>query len=125
MSSSSLKNHVAGAAVNYCSIDGHGSSGSSSIDTQLERPQSRWAALKESFASEVDGQRVTPPLLGYLFMAGYIDVISFSAIFVWCGFQTGNFAQLGLAIARLWEGGVQIFRITDQQALCSHIALLP
>ena len=22
------------------------------------------------------------------------DVISFSAIFVWCGFQTGNFAQV-------------------------------
>ncbi|KAF7323663.1 hypothetical protein MKEN_00587100 [Mycena kentingensis (nom. inval.)] len=29
------------------------------------------------------------------------DAISFSAAFVWCGFQTGNFAQLALAVARI------------------------
>jgi len=64
-------------------------------------------------ASEVNSQDATPPLLGYLFMAGYMyvylsetsnhltktrrsDAISFHAIFVWCGFQTGNFAQVSV-----------------------------
>lgn len=79
---------------------------------------SLWSHLNE----EVDPRHTTAPLAAYAFMTGYIDVISFSAIFVWCGFQTGNFAQLALAIARLWEGGVQTFRLPDQQALCSLIA---
>ncbi|KAJ3509999.1 hypothetical protein NMY22_g16112 [Coprinellus aureogranulatus] len=77
-----------------------------------------WNHLKE----EVDPKETTAPLAAFAFMTGYIDVISFSAIFVWCGFQTGNFAQLGLAIARLWEGGIQNFRLPDQQALTSLIA---
>ncbi|RXW12437.1 hypothetical protein EST38_g13415 [Candolleomyces aberdarensis] len=71
------------------------------VDTQLARQQ--LAALKESFASEVDGQRVTPPLVGYLFMAGYMDTMFFSTIFVWCGFQTGSFTQVSLAIAQIIE----------------------
>ncbi|KAG6829101.1 hypothetical protein H0H93_014595, partial [Arthromyces matolae] len=54
------------------------------------------------------------------------DAISFSAIFVWCGFQTGNFAQLALALARLFEGPKGFrdltFHKADQQALCSLIS---
>ncbi|RXW13328.1 hypothetical protein EST38_g12522 [Candolleomyces aberdarensis] len=79
-------------------------------------------SLWQYLQADVDPKETIAPLAAFSFMTGYIDVISFSAIFVWCGFQTGNFAQLGLAIARLWEGGVQNFRIADQQALCSLIA---
>ncbi|KAF9475410.1 hypothetical protein BDN70DRAFT_814149, partial [Pholiota conissans] len=51
---------------------------------------------------------------------------SFSAIFVWCGFQTGNFAQLAIALCRLFEGHPgfrdSTFHKADQQALCSLIS---
>lgn len=61
----------------------------------------------------------------YLFI--FSDAVSFSAIFVWCGFQTGNFIQLALALARLFSvgpGGVvdRTFHIADQQALTSLIS---
>jgi len=61
-------------------------------------------------------------------MTGFIDAISFSAVFVWCGFQTGNFAQLALAIARLWEvapsgvGRDTSFHIADRQAITSLLS---
>lgn len=71
---------------------------------------SLWKYLME----DVDSSQTTAPLAAYCFMTGYMcvnsnipsstitntrvlslsDVISFSAIFVWCGFQTGNFAQV-------------------------------
>lgn len=83
---------------------------------------SAWTYLNE----DVDPDQSTGPLAAFCFMTGYIDVISFSAIFVWCGFQTGNFVQLALAIARLWEGPLHHrdnkFHRPDQQALCSLIA---
>ena len=63
--------------------------------------------------SDVDPAQSTGPLAAFCFMTGYMyvvslsiqavthplcstsrDVISFSSIFVWCGFQTGNFAQV-------------------------------
>ncbi|KAF5383000.1 hypothetical protein D9615_004846 [Tricholomella constricta] len=76
--------------------------------------------------SDVDPAQCTGPLAAFCFMTGYIDVISFSAIFVWCGFQTGNWVQLSLAIARLFEGPKGFrdttFHRPDQQALCSLIA---
>lgn len=48
-------------------------------------------------------------------------------MFVWCGFQTGNFVQLSLALARLFSvgpGGAidQTFHRADQQALTSLLA---
>ncbi|KAJ7204590.1 hypothetical protein C8J57DRAFT_1441484 [Mycena rebaudengoi] len=60
--------------------------------------------------------------------AGVEDAISFTAIFVWCGFQTGNFAQLALAIARLWEiapsgsGHDTHFHIADKKAITSLLS---
>lgn len=73
--------------------------------------------------SEVDPERSTLPLAAYCFMTGYIDTISFSAIFVWCGFQTGNSVQLALALARLFQGPPETrdstFHLADQQALTS------
>ncbi|KAF8908601.1 hypothetical protein CPB84DRAFT_1767049 [Gymnopilus junonius] len=76
--------------------------------------------------ADVDPAKSTAPLAMYCFMTGYIDAISFSAIFVWCGFQTGNFAQLALALGRLFQGppGARdlTFHKADQQALCSLLA---
>ncbi|KAJ7098270.1 hypothetical protein C8R44DRAFT_811194 [Mycena epipterygia] len=78
--------------------------------------------------TEVDPAQATGPLAGFCFMTGFIDAISFTAIFVWCGFQTGNFAQLALALARLWEiapsgsGHDSSFHIADRQALTSLLS---
>jgi hypothetical protein len=64
--------------------------------------------------ADVDPAQSTGPLTAFCFMTGYMcvhfqssypklpptplpkirDAISFSAIFVWCGFQTGNFIQV-------------------------------
>ncbi|KAG2003253.1 hypothetical protein CC2G_003871 [Coprinopsis cinerea AmutBmut pab1-1] len=87
----------------------------------LQQEESTWM---QYLMTDVDPKESTGPLAAFCFMTGYIDIISFSAIFVWCGFQTGNFAQLGIAIARLWEGtpGSTHFHRADQQALCSLIA---
>jgi hypothetical protein len=75
--------------------------------------------------SEVDPVQATFPLASYCFMTGFIDAVTFSAIFVWCGFQTGNFIQLGLALARLFDGPRgkrdHTFHRADQQALTSLV----
>ncbi|KAK0449698.1 uncharacterized protein EV420DRAFT_1275013 [Desarmillaria tabescens] len=87
-------------------------------------PSTFWTHLNE----EVDPSQSVGPLAAFCFMTGYIDVISFSAIFVWCGFQTGNFAQLAIALARLFEtrpegsGHDTSFHMPDKQALTSLIA---
>lgn len=84
------------------------------------------ASVWQYLNADVDPKESTGPLAAFAFMTGYIDVVSFSAIFVWCGFQTGNFAQLALALARLFEGSGasrdNTFHKADQQALCSLIA---
>ncbi|KAF7291970.1 Aldedh domain-containing protein [Mycena indigotica] len=82
-------------------------------------------SLWQHLNTDVDPAECTGPLAAFCFMTGFIDCISFSAIFVWCGFQTGNFAQLALALARLWEpsptgsGHNTEFHIADRQALTS------
>lgn len=135
-STSSLKKN-GGDIVSYSAVN-NGSSSSSMEDRTLERVggDSWCTRTKISLSSEVDGQQASIPLMGYLFMAGYIDAISFSAIFVWCGFQTGNFAQISLAIARLIEStfltpktGVFINTLltlpkSDQASICSLTAFL-
>ncbi|KIY48453.1 hypothetical protein FISHEDRAFT_43352 [Fistulina hepatica ATCC 64428] len=77
-----------------------------------------WQYLGE----EVDPLQSTAPLGAFSFMTGFLDAMSFTAVYVWCGFQTGNFIQLALAIARLWEGTGTTFRIADQQALASLLS---
>lgn len=75
------------------------------------------------FKGEVDPEQSTGPLIGYCFMTGFIDSVSFSAAYVWCGFQTGNGTQLAMAIARLFQGlpGQRdlTFHNPDQLALTS------
>ncbi|KAM5534719.1 hypothetical protein V8D89_011583 [Ganoderma adspersum] len=78
--------------------------------------------------SDVDPQQSTMPLAAFCFMTGFIDSISFTAIFVWCGFQTGNSVQLALALARLFSGPPgqrdTSFHIADQQALTSVLTFI-
>ncbi|TFK52468.1 hypothetical protein OE88DRAFT_1712059 [Heliocybe sulcata] len=59
----------------------------------------------------------------YCFMTGFIDAISFKAIYVWCGFQTGNAVQLALAIARPFQGD-HTFYTPDRQALTSLLTFI-
>ncbi|KAJ7928146.1 hypothetical protein B0H13DRAFT_1969591, partial [Mycena leptocephala] len=75
---------------------------------------------RDFLRSEVDPDHATGPLAVFCFMTGFIDAISFTAIFVWCGFQTGNFAQLALAFAR--NTSHIVLSISDQQALVSLVA---
>jgi len=90
--------------------------------------ESRLSAFKAHLLGDVDPAQSTIPLSAYCFMTGYIDSISFSAVFVWCAFQTGNSVQLALALARLFEGAPGTrethFRKPDQQALCSLLTFL-
>ncbi|KAI0795617.1 hypothetical protein C8Q75DRAFT_711714 [Abortiporus biennis] len=78
---------------------------------------------KGHLLQEVDPKRATLPLAAYCFMTGFIDSVSFTAVFIWCGFQTGNSVQLALALARLFSGPPgqrdTTFHLPDQQALTS------
>ncbi|KAG2064129.1 hypothetical protein BDR04DRAFT_1110563 [Suillus decipiens] len=81
--------------------------------------------LKNHVFEEVDGEQSSAPLSAYCFMTGLIDSVSFSAIFVWCAFQTGNGVQLALALARLFNGQHDYsFHIADRQALCSILTFI-
>ncbi|KAI0777491.1 hypothetical protein BD413DRAFT_466868 [Trametes elegans] len=78
--------------------------------------------------TDVDPAQSTFPLAAYCFMTGFIDSVSFTAIFVWCGFQTGNSVQLALALARLFSGPPgqrdTSFHLADQQALTSVLTFI-
>lgn len=84
--------------------------------------------FKAHLMGSVDPEASTIPLSLYCFMTGFIDSITFSAIFVWCGFQTGNTVQLSLALARLFQGPPgqrdTTFHVADQQALTSITTFL-
>ncbi|KAI5997259.1 hypothetical protein F5J12DRAFT_851833, partial [Pisolithus orientalis] len=73
----------------------------------------------------VDSSRATAPLTASCFMTGFVDVVSFSAIFVWCAFQTGNSLQLALALARFFNSSHNYsFYLSDRQALCSTLSFI-
>ncbi|KAF8217739.1 hypothetical protein K438DRAFT_1795562 [Mycena galopus ATCC 62051] len=97
-------------------------------DAELAMEKSSRPTFWQHLNTEVDPAQATGPLAAFCFMTGFIDAISFTAIFVWCGFQTGNFAQLALAIARLWEiapsgvGHDTSFHIADRQAITSLLS---
>lgn len=62
-------------------------------------------------------------MLATMLTTGCSDAISFSAIFVWCGFQTGNFAQVRVypsrsCAGRRW-GPAFSGRLCAGQGLCS------
>lgn len=81
--------------------------------------------LKKYLFAEVDEEQCAAPLSVYCFMTGFIDSVTFSAIFVWCAFQTGNSIQLALALARLFNREHDhSFHIADRQALCSVLTFI-
>ncbi|KAJ3212375.1 hypothetical protein HDU83_001847 [Entophlyctis luteolus] len=75
--------------------------------------------------SEVKADQCFVPMLLACFMTGFTSVASFSACYIWCGFQTGNLAQLGLAVARTFQADEShAFLLPDRQALTSLGAFL-
>ncbi|WWC92918.1 uncharacterized protein L201_007881 [Kwoniella dendrophila CBS 6074] len=76
--------------------------------------------------SEIEcGSSITYPSLYMCFLTGLTSAPSFASCFIWCGFQTGNSAQLGLALARIFTPDHQKtfgFHIMDQQALISLLS---
>ncbi|KAF8553222.1 hypothetical protein OG21DRAFT_1477427 [Imleria badia] len=92
----------------------------SESDTYAARP-----LVRSFFMEEIDTAQAVAPLSAYCFMTGFIDAVTFSAIFIWCAFQTGNSIQLALALARLFNGQHDYsFHIADQQALCSVLCFI-
>ncbi|KAJ3485293.1 hypothetical protein NLI96_g5072 [Meripilus lineatus] len=83
---------------------------------------------KAHIMKDVDPERATLPMAAYCFMTGFIDSVSFTAVFIWCGFQTGNSVQLALALARLFSGPPgqrdTAFHLPDALALGSIITFL-
>ncbi|KAF8579645.1 hypothetical protein K439DRAFT_1637732 [Ramaria rubella] len=60
-------------------------------------------------------------------MTGFVDSVTFTAVSVWCGFQTGNTIELALALARLFaisEVPGPSFRLVDRQSLTSILTFL-
>ncbi|WWC65959.1 uncharacterized protein I303_108581 [Kwoniella dejecticola CBS 10117] len=75
--------------------------------------------------AEVGSKAFTYPSIYMCFLTGLTASPSFAACFIWCGFQTGNAAQLGLALARLFTPDHQRtfgFQKMDQQALVSLLS---
>ncbi|KAJ6527800.1 hypothetical protein B0H19DRAFT_1195840 [Mycena capillaripes] len=97
-------------------------------DTELAMEKPSRPTFWQHLNTDVDPAQSTGPLAAFCFMSGFMDAISFSAISVWCGFQTGNSVQLFIAIARLWEpnssgvGRNTAFHIADRQAITSLLS---
>ncbi|KAL0253825.1 hypothetical protein I308_101203 [Cryptococcus tetragattii IND107] len=82
--------------------------------------------VKSYFTTEIDAPNSTNLISIYAcFLTGFTSAPSFTACYVWCGFQTGNVAQLGVAIARCFAPGSERtfgFQKPDQQALTSLLS---
>ncbi|OSD07841.1 hypothetical protein PYCCODRAFT_1401846 [Trametes coccinea BRFM310] len=98
------------------------------VDTAQLWTSPRTVFSRRHWMTDVDPIHSTFPLAAYCFMTGFIDSVSFTAVFVWCGFQTGNSVQLALALARLFSGPPgqrdTSFHIADQQALTSVLTFI-
>ncbi|WWC67328.1 uncharacterized protein I206_101236 [Kwoniella pini CBS 10737] len=83
-------------------------------------------SIKERFQALIDAPGSTNLISIYAcFLTGLTSSPSFTACYIWCGFQTGNVAQLGLAIARTFSPiGERTygFQKADQQALTSLLS---
>ncbi|KAJ6521598.1 hypothetical protein B0H19DRAFT_1203794 [Mycena capillaripes] len=87
-------------------------------DTELAMEKPSRPTFWQHLNTDVDPAQSTGPLAAFCFMSGFMDAISFSAISVWCGFQTGNSVQLFIAIARRNTA----FHIADRQAITSLLS---
>ncbi|ODN73717.1 hypothetical protein L202_07257 [Cryptococcus amylolentus CBS 6039] len=101
-------------------------SSSQTLTSPPTRPPPLHRRLLSSLSSELDAPGSTNLISIYAcFLTGFTSAPSFSACFIWCGFQTGNVAQLGLALARCFAPGEERtygFQKPDQQALVSLLA---
>ncbi|KAJ7205544.1 hypothetical protein GGX14DRAFT_644853 [Mycena pura] len=97
-------------------------------DAELAMEKPSRPTFWQHLNTDVDPDHSMGPLAAFCFMSGFMDAISFSAIYVWCGFQTGNSVQLAIAIARLWEpnssdvGSNTAFYIAEQHAITSLLS---
>ncbi|KAF7334314.1 Aldedh domain-containing protein [Mycena sanguinolenta] len=87
-------------------------------DPELAMERSSRPTFWQHLNTEVDPAQSTGPLSAFCFMTGFIDAISFSAVF----------RVLALALARLWEvapsgvGHDSTFHIADRQAITSLLS---
>ncbi|KAJ9128084.1 hypothetical protein QFC24_000375 [Naganishia onofrii] len=80
---------------------------------------------RKHLQGEVDSKKCTSAMVYACFLTGFTSAVSFTACFIWCGFQTGNVAQLGVALARTFQpGAIRGFHMPDKQALCSLLSFL-
>ncbi|EJD00165.1 uncharacterized protein FOMMEDRAFT_92401 [Fomitiporia mediterranea MF3/22] len=65
-------------------------------------------------------------LFCFCFMSGFINSVPFTAVLLWCGFQTGNTVQLAIAIGRFLDPQRKhfTFEVADRQALISLLSYL-
>lgn len=86
------------------------------------------AHLRQKLATPIDATACIPISLYACFLTGFTSSPSFSACYIWCGFQTGNLAQLGLALARTFapidEYRTYGIQKPDQQALVSLFSFI-
>ncbi|ORX35134.1 hypothetical protein BD324DRAFT_582578 [Kockovaella imperatae] len=76
---------------------------------------------------DVDTKQVNLASVAACFLTGFTSCNSFTACYIWCGFQTGNVAQLGLALARNLNPPPYKtigFQKPDQQALTSLLCFI-
>ncbi|WWD20190.1 hypothetical protein CI109_104666 [Kwoniella shandongensis] len=93
--------------------------------TFVSKPPPAHRRFLDHLSTSIDSSATSPIAIYSCFLTGLTAAPSFAACFVWCGFQTGNAAQLGLAIARTWTPGADDgFQKMDQQALVSLLCFL-
>ncbi|ORX34487.1 hypothetical protein BD324DRAFT_583432 [Kockovaella imperatae] len=81
--------------------------------------------IKSYSQAKVDLNAVNLICVYACFITGFTNAISFSACYVWAGFQSANVANLGLALARTFNPlpyGTRSFLKGDQQLLVSLVS---
>ncbi|KAF8526560.1 hypothetical protein BU17DRAFT_74110 [Hysterangium stoloniferum] len=98
-----------------------------SIDTLDNERLNRSVRLREFLWTDVDPESSSLPLAAYCFMTGFIDAITFTAVSIWCGFQTVRTIFLVHCLFRgntIEDAPGPHFRLTDQQSLTSILTFL-
>ncbi|PAV21496.1 hypothetical protein PNOK_0412300 [Pyrrhoderma noxium] len=95
---------------------------------ELEKNEGRQnlESCRDYLFQDINPARATALLLSFCFMSGFINAVPFTAILVWCGFQTGNTVQLAVAIGKFFdpENRDMSFEMADKQALVSLLSYL-
>ncbi|KAM0751261.1 hypothetical protein T439DRAFT_301192 [Meredithblackwellia eburnea MCA 4105] len=99
----------------------------SAIGGGASTPQPRRLSISAYLQKELNGEDATLQLTWACFLTGFTSAVTFTACYIWCGFQTGGTIQLGLALARLFSGPKPRtfeFEQPDRQALVSLLSFL-